>query len=383
MTRESKAIQWLWVASVIGTVLPAVTLSRAHAAEARSGDRVVVAKDEIIRDDLYVFGSTIEIQGRVDGDVFAFGRSVTVTGVVNGDLMGAGGTTAIHGEVGGSVRRCGGTLLLTGNVGDDLLVAAGTVKLGPNAGVGRDVMIVAQSAGIAGHVGRNLSAAVGELSLAGTVEGDLGGQIDSLSLSDSAVVGGDLRYTSDREAELAAGASVGGTMTREADPSGERMAAANDWVGTLIGVLALGLLFVHLVPDFGRRTLATLSASPWRSLGMGVVLLLGVPAAIMVLLIVGLYIGGWWPALAPLAAYGVALVLGFVVVGELLGDHVLKRFGRGGIHRGWVLVCGLALLTLMIRVPILGPGVGALSVVLGLGALGLTLWRTSRTSVTA
>ncbi len=42
----------------------------------------MVVPDEIIDDDLYAFGWTIETQGRVNGDVFAFGNRVVVGGTV-------------------------------------------------------------------------------------------------------------------------------------------------------------------------------------------------------------------------------------------------------------------------------------------------------------
>src|SRR5437870_3223111 len=76
----------------------------ASAAEVRPGDRVVVGANETIDDDLYAFGGTVTVLGRVNGDVIAAGGTITIAGPVAGDVSAAGGTIQVSGDVKGSVR---------------------------------------------------------------------------------------------------------------------------------------------------------------------------------------------------------------------------------------------------------------------------------------
>jgi sensor domain CHASE-containing protein len=44
----------------------------AHAAQTRGGDQLVIGRDEVINDDLYVAGNTLTIDATVKGDLVAF-----------------------------------------------------------------------------------------------------------------------------------------------------------------------------------------------------------------------------------------------------------------------------------------------------------------------
>src|SRR5581483_11864103 len=55
--------------------------------ERRTGDTVVVAKDETLEDTLIAQADTLRIEGTVTGNVIAFARRVLVTGTVRGDLI--------------------------------------------------------------------------------------------------------------------------------------------------------------------------------------------------------------------------------------------------------------------------------------------------------
>src|SRR5689334_23070524 len=90
-----------WLLTLTSVFLTA-TLNQTFAAVVRSGDKVTIAADETIDDDLYVFAGEIVIDGRVDGDVIAFGRQITVNGKVSGNVMAAGQTVVIVGEAGGA-----------------------------------------------------------------------------------------------------------------------------------------------------------------------------------------------------------------------------------------------------------------------------------------
>ena len=131
--RRRHFARWVQVVLMGLALLVALAPTRTFAADIRQGDVVTVGPTQTINDDLYAFGETVDIQGRVNGDVVAAGGTVTVHGTVTGDLLAAGGTTTMAGTVGGTVRAAGGTTTIEGPVGKDLLVTGGTLRLGPGA----------------------------------------------------------------------------------------------------------------------------------------------------------------------------------------------------------------------------------------------------------
>jgi hypothetical protein len=202
-------------------------------------------------------------------------------------------------------------------------------------------------------------------------------------------VGGNLIYTSNQHAAIATGATVQGTIHRNAPqrmdvwpaagPFGRTGDSVISWLRTLIGLFVLGLLFILLLPRFGRRTVGTLGGSPWASLGLGIALLICVPIAALIEFVVGLFVGGWWLAFVLLAVYGIALVLSVAVAGLFLGRWMLERIGRGPVPLVWALLLGLVLLLLVSLIPVAGGLAIALAMFCGLGALALTAMRSSGT----
>jgi cytoskeletal protein CcmA (bactofilin family) len=273
--------------------------------------------------------------------------------------------------VGGTVRAAGGTITIDGPVGKDVLVTGGTVRLEPGARVGRDLLSGAGAVLLAGQVARNVQAGSG-----------------TLRLDDGALVGGNLTYSSDQKAQIAPGARVEGTIAQHAPPrlgiwpAGGLLGGQADpvigWLRTLVGLGALGVVFVLLAPGYSRRTADTLGRTPWLSLALGLALLIGVPVTALLVFGVGLFLGGWWLALMALALYAIALVLGVVVSGLCIGRGLLQRArGRSAPLAGAVLL-GLVLLLLVSVVPVVGGPVVALAMLGGLGALALTALRSSR-----
>jgi hypothetical protein len=195
------------------------------------------------------------------------------------------------------------------------------------------------------------------------------------------VIGGDLAYTSQQAPQIASGATVRGQTEGqiadgrqpEATPLSVALNMLFGWLRALIPLLVLGFLLVLFFPAFSRGIVAALRDSPWVSLGLGVLLLIGVPILAVAVFAGGLFIGGWWLAPIMLAAYLVALALSVVAAGLAVGHLILRV--RPGVHLGWTMLLGLAILTLVGLVPFVGPLVIFLAALFGLGALTLAAVR--------
>ena len=349
----------------------------AAAADLRQGSTVTVGPGETVDDDLYAFGGSITIQGTVKGDVVASGGMVIIDGTVTGSVMAAGGTISVGGQVSGSVRAAGGSVSVGGRVGGDVVVAGGTLSLGPNSQVGRDVVIGNGTTTLAGQIGRDLSGGGGSLVISGRIGRDVQVSADRFEVTAGAVVNGSVIYTSANQAIIASGARMGGTVLRKeperAVPSGPASQFI-DWVRTLVGFLALGLLIVFLLPTFTRRSNDTLTRSTIVSIALGAGLLIAVPILALIVFVVGALAGGWWIGLIVLALYAVAIATSVPLAAVAIGALILRYSGRQA-HDAIALLIGLVALLLVAIVPVVGWIVMLLAMLAGLGALALTLSR--------
>ena len=261
----------------------ALTPTPAAAADIRSGE-ITVGTNETIDDDLYAAGNNIAINGTIDGDLFAAGQNISIDGNVTGDVFAAGNAITIRGRVGGSVRAAGQSLFVDGTIEDDLFFGGNSAELTSNSRVGRDALIAAATTTLSGQIARDLQLGSSNAKIDGGIGGSVLAQVERLQLTDRATVGGDLKYTSANEAQIANTTSVKGTIQRETPQGGEQTPVAQgpaalvlDWLKGLIGLLILGILVVFFFPGFSRRAGEALVRSAWMTLAIGALVLIGLP----------------------------------------------------------------------------------------------------------
>jgi len=360
---------------LLATAVPAL------AADVQQGDTVIIGPSEVINDDVYAVGSNIQILGTVNGDVFAAGNSVTVGGNVTGSVFAAANTVAITGNVGHSIHAAGNTIAISGPVAEDATLASGNMNLSPGARVGRDVLLATGTANLMAPIARNVKAAVGDLTLSAPIGGDLQAQVTTLRLTDQARVDGSLTYTSTNDASIAPGASVGNgvqhllpeasNQPRTTVPS--PVFGVLDWLRALVGFAVIGLLLTLLVPRFTANTLETARRAFWSSFGIGFAVFIAVPIVALVVLILGIFIGGWMLGVALLALYAMACAVGYTYAAIFTGNVLVQAVHQPPQHLVWNLLEGLAILGLVGLIPIVGGVALFVACVFGLGAFTLTL----------
>ncbi|TMD41701.1 MAG: hypothetical protein E6I88_06800 [Chloroflexi bacterium] len=364
-----RRIYLLLGALTIGGALAAIPVA-VLAADLRRGSDVTVGSGETVNDDLYAAGGTITVNGNVNGNVIVAGGTVTIAGAVSRDVMVAGGNLTISGHVGGSVRAAGGTFTITGPVAGDIVIAGGTVDIGSGATIGRDLVVAGGNATVAGPITRNVAMGSGTLTLRNHVGGNVTGRVDHLRL-DGAQIGGNLDYTSDNQVELANGARVNGTTTQHRPPTNNATNGFFSWLRALIGILALGLIFLFLLPRLSGRSIDTLRAEPWASLGIGAALVVATPIVALVVFLIGILIGGWWIGALMIPLWILVCALGYVVSAFLVGRLLFTQVGWGSYHDAIALAAGLLVLAVVTAIPLLGWLVGLAAVLLGVGALAV------------
>lgn len=320
------------------------------------------------------------VVANLGNDYFSAAGAVSLNEVVAGSAWLVGGQVESNASIGGDAVIAGGQVALRATVGDDAFVAGGDVEV--DALISGDARVVAGSVRIAPEtrIEGQLIIAGGEVTLGGQVRGDVRVYANELTVLPGTRIEGRLSYRTAVPATIPPDVALGGGAAPA--PGGppwedgaaedtERSAGRIGW----LGVLALGmfgLLIARLFPGFSARASAAIGRSPWRSLGLGLMLLLGVPvaAAAMFVTVIGIPV-----AIGVLLLYLVALVAGYVVGAQFIGDRLLMATRSGAaMSTGWrvgALLCVLLALALAADLPMVGSMARLAVLALGLGAFVL------------
>ncbi|MEW6685349.1 MAG: hypothetical protein AB1393_03980 [Candidatus Edwardsbacteria bacterium] len=356
-----------------------ILTSKSPALVIKSGKEVVIGKEEIIDDDLIVSGGNVSVKGTVNGDIFAWGGQVTVDGVVNGDIVAAGGQIRIRGLVNDGVRIAGGNLEIEGKVKGNALCFGGSIQLGKDGEVGRDLWAFGGRVTIDGKVNRSLHAGCGEFAFGGTTQGNVEVKANQLTLLPEAEIKGNLNYQSAQQAEIQAGAKIlGETKWQKAEPKTKVKRALNRFkrffrVALFFSLFLVGIIMIAISKKHARLVVDTLSSSPWKSLGFGILFLLLVPIAVVILLIsiIGIPI-----AIFGIFAYLLALYFGAICFSLAFGEKFLRLFKKEGeISLYLSFILGLILLGILVSIPYLGFLVKLLVMLFGAGIFVLSRQR--------
>lgn len=318
---------------VLLVVLGAVPGTAAGATE--TGEVVIVREGETVND-LTAIAGTVIVQGTVNGDLTAIAGNVHIAGTVNGDVEAMAGNVRITGSVVGGVTVFGGNVLV----------------------------------GESGTIGRTLDAAAGEVEINGTIQGDATIGAGRISLGPAALITGNLEYNAgslERHPESRVTGSI--ERVESADVAGGPLAP--NWATSLYGFLTtllLGVILLLAFPRFSRRVATRVADDPLTSGGVGLVALIVGPILLVLLAITIIGI--------PLALLGAFLFALLVWIGNLYGIYSVGGWllSFADVDNRWVaLLFGLLLVALLSPIPLVGGIVQFLLLLLGLGALLLTL----------
>ena len=395
---------------VAGLVAPSV-----HAADIRRGERVVIAADEVIDDDLVVSAQYIEVNGTVTGDLVATGTIIVVNGTVEGSALLAAQSLEVRGRIAGSIYGATYSLLLDEGaaIHRNVLFAGFSAATRPDSEVDRDVYVVGYQLLHDGMVRGNVNVTTNALQINGSVGGDVRGEV-------AATGGGMPRQFAlpTMPADVAilpsglvigSTAQIGGQMAvQETAPAAAQPARGafglpkwlSDRLGQAIGLLLVAIVLIAVAPRFLPSLSDALRAEPLPALGWGLLIyLLLFPLALFVglVLIVLLTIlfgvvtfGQYTTAVLGLTTgayvFGLFAFLFFtymaswLIVGHLVGRLLLGRGKIGwpsrGAQFGYVLL-GVVLFQALRAVPVLGFVLAFFVASLALGAVFVS-WRARR-----
>lgn len=358
--------------------LPSLALERRH------GEFVNVAANETVDDTLVAAGNTVRVEGVVNGDLVAFGRILEVSGSVKGDLVSFAKRTVVSGTVEGRIYNFSQSLDLDGQLGHSLYAWVQSLRVDNRARVGEGIVVGAGDISLEGEVKRSATIFASSADVSGSIGRELTMAGGSLTLANTARVGGDLsaRVRQLKDVHIADGATIAGKrdiQVRVRKSPFTRPRFYFHQAVWLAAAMLVGWLGVVLFPGFFQACTQAVG-SGWRSLGLGVGVLAGIPLAALVgcITLVGIPV-----SLMLFAAYLAAIYLAKIWVAAFLGWLLLKP--AEATKRDWLLglLVGLLILTVVGFIPFLGGLVRLAVVCLGLGAFSWQLYRGSQPAITA
>lgn len=356
--------------------LVVVTAATASAEGPEVADTII--KRGRIASDLYAFGGGVDVDAEVNGDLIAGGGRVTVSHTVRGDLIVGAGSVMVGGLVERNVRAAGGAVTFAGRVGRNIDVAGGTITIEPEATIGGSAQLVGGELHVAGSIGRRLRAAGAVVVLAGEITGNVEVVAQEIEVRPTARLRGKLTYWSPEDARIAPEAIISGRVTHNLPELPSRIARTGTALVRVSRVLFLAAMAVVAVglflifPRFTVLAARTIGTHPFKSLGLGLLLVTAIPvlAVLCMITILGIPLG-----LIIFVVYAVALLLGFGLTAFYVGDvgaqAFMGRHARRRRVRVVFLVLALGVLLLARHVPVIGGAIIALAVLWGLGALSL------------
>jgi cytoskeletal protein CcmA (bactofilin family) len=358
--------------------LPSSALERRHA------EFVIVPAGETVDDTLLVSGNTVRVEGVINGDLLVFARTLEVGGTVKGDLVTFAKRIVVSGNIEGHVFNCSQSLDLDGQAGHSIYGWTQSFRVSNRGHVGDGVVVGAGDVIIEGEVKRSATLFTGNADVSGSIGRELTMAGGGLTLSNTARVGGNLtaRVHHLNEVHIADGAMIAGKRDIQVRARHNRFTQPRFYLHQalwLAAAMLVGWLGLLLFPGFFEACTQAVG-SGWRSLGLGLAILVGVPLAVIVaaITLVGLPL-----SLMLFVVYLTALYLAKIWVGAFLGRILLRPAGT--TKHDWILglLLGLLILTIVGFIPYLGGLVRFGMVCLGLGAFAWQLYRALRPPATA
>lgn len=346
----------------------------ASATEFRKGETTEISIDETIKGDAYLTGRRLRMDGTVDGDLFVFGQSVDVDGHVTGDVIAFARDLHIRGKVDGNVRAFTNSLTLTGAVGKNVMLFGDALNFESSANIGGSITMFGTSLNLDGKLARDVLFFGDRVGVNGIVGGGIREKGTSLYIGPHAQIDGPVDYVGRKEAEVAATAKLASPVHFTKHEPKPNYLSSHYYVWRVIWAAAyvlFGLVLIVLMPKFSHEAVHMGQSSYGASLGLGVLVLFGVPIAAVIacVTVVGLFIGA-----ATFLVWFMTLYCTQVVTGAVVGQWLM-----GETNDTWPLVGRMAVGVVAVRlaemIPYAGPWIKFATILWGIGAISLALYR--------
>ena len=318
-----------------------------------NGQRLELGKHititQAVNENLYTTGENITINAPIYGDLVTAGGTITINDTTQKDILLAGGTVVFNGYTGDDVRCAGGNLYVKKDIKGDLVITGGTVIIDKNATIGGNLLISGGEITLNGTVKGNMRGAFAKFTMNGRVEKDMdckGGNLivngtvmgtsvlsaTDIEIGDNAAFNDNVRYWNKKGSLDFKQAMKKGQATY--DTSLEIETGHWYFVGwmsfmAVIWYLGTATLMIFLTQFLFSKTMRraseTVSTETLKSLGYGVLYLVGVPVAMVIafITVIGIPIG-----LILLFGYVITMALASVITAVVAANWLNTKYNH-------------------------------------------------------
>jgi hypothetical protein len=304
-------------------------------AQFRSGDRIDLSEPTL--DDIYIAGGELNVNAPIYGDCIAAGGKVNINDSIASDLVVGGGDIMVRGKIGDDIRVAGGSITIDSEVMDDLIVFGGEIHVTDNAIIHGNVVSYGGKLQMDGSVLGAMKASGGEIMIGGDIRGPATMAAGSLIIKEGAKFFSEVSYWAEN-GEVDFGSSV---QNGEAKYDTSMAWEGNDYAdeGTLFGfgiffmmMFLLGGFLILLLLEWAFGRWFSMAAGEvlagWpRSLGIGVLYIIGVPVLIILsfLIVIGI----------PVGIFAFVIYLFSILFGKFVAALVITHIWKAKKSKDW------------------------------------------------
>lgn len=305
---------------------------------------------------LYLADSSVTIDYPVEGNVFVMAQDLTISGNISGNVFALAQNLKIEttGSINSTLFVCAENITIDGTV-SDLFSISSNLTINNNARVMQDITAGGNTLKLGGTIGRNANFG-----------------FDEIYVSDSAVILGDLSYSS-RVAAISEDIVSGTTSFKpieeaKIEPKDIIKEKLNDLYTLLVVSLVIVLIVVYAMPKFADKEQKIVENKLAATFGYGALALILIPFACLILFCTIL---GILPSIVLLFVYlfiimQVATPLVAIAMAKIICQKINKNTKGFTLLFSMLLVLAIWVLEL---IPVLGSIVSLLTAILGLGII--------------
>ncbi len=370
-----------------------------------TGDDIQFTPLHRIEDDVYAFGGkNISMDGYIDGDFTAFTYGINVNGEINGNANVFCREFDHNGRIERNLHAFVESANINGIVNRSVIAFCSDFIISSNGLIERDLTAMCARADIGGTVKGKAGIYCEEVRVFGVIEGDLNIEASTITISNSAVIKGNITYSSPKEAviDTAGGAVILGSIER-IHPETEEESGSGAFrsvvvtVSELYAAFLFGLLILIPFRRYAKEAVEQLSHRTVVSLAAGLITMVVFLFAIVVVVLSSItfligyaLISGDAPVsgalvlivstiLLPISAFsavsgGILFYLGKIVLAFLAGFAIVSALKKQAVQLSKTqLILGLVALALVFEIPYLGMLLYLLGSLTGAGAIILAV----------
>lgn len=342
----------------------------------KSGTLVRVQPGDTVQSQMMAAGETVEISGLLANDLLSASKFIMLKGEVSDDALLMSQQVIIDGEVGDLLLSAAETIIINGTIRGDAFLAAREIQITESGRIEGNAAIAARSIKLeGGEISGWLRAAGAELQMNGTIGGYTEIYSDNVTFGENyrAKYGTTINSDEPLHRENLGVVPADLTLTTKDKPI---LFIIIVKLLFYLSILITGMILLRIFQETAIDIHRFSTEQFWKNTGVGFLTFLGVPIAIILLILPVVTI--------PLSfllslVYMLALFIGYLLVAMTLGVMGILYFqGEPKISTYyWGLALGMIIIAILTNLPFIGYLLNALFLFFGLGSLAFYIWMRS------